>query len=61
MTRLKVFASNEQFTFLKLETYTLSAEKQYGKKTEKKILPLPKAKKPEELEKQIKELLKNSF
>jgi transcription-repair coupling factor (superfamily II helicase) len=61
LTRLRVFASQHQFTLLKFETYTLSAEQKKGKETRKKVLTLPKAKKPEELEKQVIALLKENF
>ncbi len=61
LTRIKLFASAHQFTLLKMQTYTLTAERQTGKDTQRKVLPLPKTKKPEQLELEVIELLKTKF
>lgn len=61
LTRLKVLAAVYHFTLIKIETYTLTAERVTGKHSEKKILPLPKTKKPEDLGNEILQLLKTSF
>ncbi|HZX13304.1 MAG TPA: TRCF domain-containing protein, partial [Thermodesulfobacteriota bacterium] len=61
LTRLRLFASSHHFTHLKFDTHTITAERQKGQETLKKVLPLPKTKKPDELEKQTIELLKKEF
>ncbi len=53
LTRLRLFASSHHFTLLKFENVTFTAERQSGKTLVKKTLPLPKTKKPDELEKQV--------
>ncbi|MGC2594801.1 MAG: transcription-repair coupling factor [Rhabdochlamydiaceae bacterium] len=53
LTRLRLFASSHHFTFLKFENLTFTAERLSGKVLVKKTLPLPRTKKPEELEKQL--------
>jgi transcription-repair coupling factor (superfamily II helicase) len=58
LTRIKLFASTHQFTLLKMETYTLSTERQTGKETKRNVFPLPKTKKPDQLEHAVIALLK---
>ena len=61
LTRLRLFASQNHFTLLKIENVTFTAERQSGKVLVKKTLPLPKSKKPEEIEKAVTEALKTQF
>lgn len=61
LTRLRLFASTHHFTLLKFENVTFTAERQSGKTLVKKTLPLPKVKKPDELEKQVIAALTEGF
>ncbi len=61
LTRLRLFASSHHFTLLKFENLTFTAERQSGKTSIKKTLPLPRTKKPDELEKQVIASLTESF
>ncbi len=61
LTRLRLFASIHHFTLLKFENYTFTAERQTAKATEKKTLPLPRTKKPAELEALVIEALREAF
>lgn len=61
LTRLRLFASGYHFTLLKFEKLTFTAERQSGKLLVKKTLPLPRTKKPDELEKQVIAALTQSF
>lgn len=61
LTRLRYFASTHHFLLLKFETRWLLAEQQTGKTTKKKTLVLPKTRSPQELEKNVIELLKKEF
>ena len=61
LTRLRLFASAHHFTLLKFENLTFTAERQSGKTLIKKTLALPRTKKPDELEKQIVESLRENF
>ena len=61
LTRLRLFGSKHHFTLLKLETLTFTAERQTKDKPLKKVLPLPRTKKPAELEAQVINLLKEHF
>lgn len=61
LTRLRLFASAHHFTLLKFENITFTAERQSGKTLIKKTLPLPRTKKPDELEKQVTEALIENF
>jgi transcription-repair coupling factor (superfamily II helicase) len=57
LTRLRTFALHHQFTFLKFDTYTFTAEQKGVKKT----LPLPRTKKPDEWETAVVTALKGNF
>jgi transcription-repair coupling factor (superfamily II helicase) len=61
LTRLRLFASAHYFTLLKFENLTFTAERQSGKTLVKKTLPLPRTKKPDELEKQVISALTENF
>lgn len=61
LTRLRLFASAHHFTLLKFENVTFTAERQSGKTLVKKTLPIPRTKNPQELEKQVIELLSENF
>lgn len=61
LTRLRVFAMQHQFTLLKFETYTFTAEQQKAKSTLKKSLPLPKTKSPSAFEAEVIASLLNNF
>ncbi|NNM43476.1 MAG: transcription-repair coupling factor [Chlamydiae bacterium] len=61
LTKIKVFASQHGFTLLKFENYTFTAERQKKKEVIKKVIPLPKTKKPDLFEKEILSLLKAQF
>ena len=61
LARLRLFASSHHFTLLKFDNVTFTAERQSGKLLEKKTLPLPKTKKPDELEREVVASLKESF
>ncbi len=61
LTRLRLFASLNQFSLLKFETITFTAERQHGKETVKKVLQLPRTKKPDLLEKEVRDLLHANF
>lgn len=61
LTRLRLFASAHHFTLLKFENLTFTAERQSGKTLLKKTLPLPRTKKPDDLEKQVIAALTDSF
>ena len=61
LTRLRLFASTHHFTLLKFENLTFTAERQSGKTLVKKVLPLPKTKKPDELEQQVTLALAQAF
>ena len=61
LTRLRLFASVHHFTLLKFENLTFTAERQSGKTLVKKTLPLPRTKKPDELEKQVIAVLTENF
>ncbi len=53
LTRLRIFVMQQKIVFLKIEKYTFTVEWQKGKTSSKKTFPLPKFKKPEELEKTL--------
>lgn len=61
LTRLRLFASSHHFTLVKFENITFTAERQSGKTLVKKTLPLPKTKKPDELEKLVTAALVENF
>ncbi len=61
LTRLRIYASLHHFTLIKFDTFTLTAERETRKETIKKTLSLPKAKKPDEFEKQTKAALAEAF
>lgn len=61
LTRLRLFASVNHFTLLKMENLTFTAERPSGKTLIKKTIALPRTKKPDELEKQIIGALKENF
>lgn len=61
LTRLRLYAATHHFTHLKFENYTFTAERQTAKTTEKKTIPLPRTKKPAELECQVIEALQTAF
>jgi transcription-repair coupling factor (superfamily II helicase) len=61
LTRLRLFASAQHFTLLKFENLTFTADRQSGKALIKKTLPLPKTKKPDDLEKHVVAALTESF
>jgi transcription-repair coupling factor (superfamily II helicase) len=61
LTRLRLFASQRQFTLLKFENLTFTAERQEGKQTVRKTLSLPRTKKPDEWEKQVIDHLAQAF
>ena len=61
LTRLRLFASIHHFTLIKFENVTFTAERQSGKLLIKKILPLSRSKKPEEIEKAVVQALKEQF
>jgi len=61
MTRLRIFAAQHHFTLLKFEKHTFTAERMHKKQQVKKILPLPKSKKPSDLEKEVTSILTESF
>jgi transcription-repair coupling factor (superfamily II helicase) len=62
LTRIKIFASKNQFTLLKLGKLTLIAEQQQGKKLLKKSILLPiLSKEPQKLEEIIIDLLEKNF
>jgi len=61
LTRLRLFASTHHFLLLKFENLTFTAEQQSGKTRVKKVLALPRTKKPEEWEKQVTTLLTENF
>jgi len=53
LTRIRLAASQQGYTLLKLERYTLTAEKKSAGKAEKKVYPAPKSKTPSEFEKEL--------
>jgi transcription-repair coupling factor (superfamily II helicase) len=54
LTRIRVFASNRQFTLLKFGDYSLAAEQQVGKELKRRTILLPKKKQtPKELEEYV--------
>ena len=61
LTRLRLFASRHHFNLLKFENITFTAERQEGKETVKKTLPLPRAKQPDVWEKEVIEQLRRAF
>lgn len=62
LSKIRVFAANHNFTLLKFGSRTLIAERQLGKKTEKKTLLLPlKIQKPVSLEPFVINELKSAF
>ncbi len=61
LTRMRLFASRHHFLLLKFENLTFTAERQEGKVTVRKTLPLPRTKKPDEWEKEVAEQLSKAF
>lgn len=61
LTRLRLFASTHHFILLKFDNVTITAERQSGKTLVKKTFPLPRTKKPDELEKQVIAALIENF
>lgn len=61
LTRLKVFAQKNNFTLLKYDKLTLTAERQMGNKTDKKTFFLPQAISGKELELITLKRLKEEF
>lgn len=61
LTRLRLFASAHRFTLLKLDTLTLTAERQTQKELVKKTLLFPKTRTPAELEQTVTGLLRSAF
>lgn len=57
LTRLRIFAQSKGYTLLKLEKFTLTTEKQQGKETIRRTIPMPKTSDLKEFEKVIKELI----
>lgn len=57
LRRICIFASQHRFTLLKFDALTFTAETKKGKK----LLPLPRTKKPEEFEKAVIEQLKKTI
>lgn len=57
LTRLRIDAMQKGYTLLKFEKFTFTTEKQKGKQTERKTLPLPKYKDAAEFEKLVKEII----
>ncbi len=61
LTKIKIFANQNNFTHLRFKQFTLFAEKQFGKKKTSKTLNMPKIKTPKEFEKEVFSLLQNNF
>ena len=61
LTRLRIFASANQFTLLKFSKMTLIAQQQSGKTILKKPLTLPKITHPKQLEESVITALKKEF
>jgi transcription-repair coupling factor (superfamily II helicase) len=61
LTRLRVFAAQNQFIHLKFETYTFSAQQQTSTQLLKKTLPLTRSKNPATFEKEVIESLQQAF
>ena len=61
LNRLRIFASNYQFTLLKLEKIGLTAIRQLAKTTVEKKAFLPSSATPEELEMSVIKILKREF
>ena len=61
LARLRLFASQHHFIFLKCEKRCILAERQVGPKIVKHFLPLSKIKHPAEWEKEVMERLKDCF
>ena len=61
LTRIRIFATQQHFTFLKFENHTFTAERQKGKEPIKKTMVLLRTKKPAELEKAVIDSLKREF
>jgi transcription-repair coupling factor (superfamily II helicase) len=61
LTRLRLFASAHHFTLLKFENLTFTAERQSGETLVRKMIALPRTKKPDELEKQVIAALAEGF
>jgi transcription-repair coupling factor (superfamily II helicase) len=61
LTRLRIFASANQFTLLKFSKMTLIAQQQSGKTILKKLLTLPKITHPKQLEESVITALKKEF
>lgn len=57
LTRLRIFAAERGYTFLKFERFTFTVEKQRGKLAERKTHPMPKVSEPDAFETAIKELI----
>ncbi len=57
LTRIRIAASQKGYTLLKFGKFTLNAEKQRKKESEKKTFPLPKTSDPAQLEAEVKSLL----
>ena len=61
LTRIRLFATEQQFTLLKFDTRTLYIEKQLPTEIQKKRLPLRETKDPALLEQEVIALLQNNF
>lgn len=61
LTRLRIFASTNQFTLLKFSKTTLTVLKQRENNTLKKLLALPKITNPKQLEESVITALKKEF
>lgn len=61
LTRLRIFASLNQFVLLQFSKMTLTAQQQSGKTLLKKLLALPKITHPKQLEESVIPLLKKEF
>jgi transcription-repair coupling factor (superfamily II helicase) len=61
LTRLRIVASTHQFTLLKFENFTFTAQRQSGKTLVTKTMPLPKTKQPGAMEREVIAALSQSF